>query len=454
MSKIERYAGNLRAFGSNAQGLERTLFGETTQADDLTSQVTTAYLRGWGIVGPSENPSLEDFNAAMYAMSQFIAYQHQMGIPEWDATQEYYTGSLCVHDGETYSSLVDDNVGSTPPSAKWTPILTTKNGLRNLGFDAMGIGLSGNILQSLSSLDWQTFEFVTGALYVVQSGNMTNIPAGLDVPGPTYNTLIRVNGPEGGTRHVEVMYSTTTSANYRYYQVRVAGLLGSRTFVVRKIFTSADTIPTANLDAPGRLLGAPKVLAISGSYTPGANVKAIVVEIVGGGGGGGAASSSANYNAAGGGGGGGGYSKKYIPISSTASIPYTVGLGGNGATYPAASGQSGGATSFGSGFTATGGGGGNTASSNASSSLVGMGGGGGTSSGGNINSTGAGGQNGVSSSPTIAGGTMGAGFGGASALSGQGGPGGGGPGAATNSGNQNVNGNRGNDGVIIIWEYA
>lgn len=240
MSKIERYAGNLRAFGSNAQGLERTLFGETTQADDLTSQVTAAFLRGWGIVGPSENPSLEDFNAAMYALSQFIAYQHQMGIPEWDATQEYYKGSLCVRGGETYSSLVDDNIGSIPPSAKWTPVLTTKNGLKNLGFDAMGIGLSGNILQSLSSLDWQTFEFVTGALYVVQSGNMTNIPAGLDVPGPTYNTLIRVNGPEGGTRHVEVMYSTTTSANYRYYQVRVAGLLGSRTFVVRKILTSAD----------------------------------------------------------------------------------------------------------------------------------------------------------------------------------------------------------------------
>ena len=137
MSKIERYAGNLRAFGSNAQGLERTLFGETTQADDLTSQVTAAFLRGWGIVGPSENPSLEDFNAAMYALSQFIAYQHQMGIPEWDAAQEYYTGSLCVCGGETYSSLADDNIGSAPPSAKWTPVLTSKNGLTNLGFSTL-----------------------------------------------------------------------------------------------------------------------------------------------------------------------------------------------------------------------------------------------------------------------------------------------------------------------------
>ncbi|EOI6427129.1 hypothetical protein ACMU9U_004062 [Yersinia enterocolitica] len=132
MSKIARYAGNLRAFGSNAQGLERTLFGETTQADDLTSQVTASFLRGWGVVGPSENPSLEDFNAAMYTMSQFIAYQHQMGVPEWDSRQEYYVGSICVHDGDSYISLADGNTNSKPPSAKWTTVLTAKNALANI----------------------------------------------------------------------------------------------------------------------------------------------------------------------------------------------------------------------------------------------------------------------------------------------------------------------------------
>jgi hypothetical protein len=136
MSKIARYQGNLRAFGSEAQGLERTLFGETTQADDLTAQVTASFLRGWGIVGPSEHPSLEDFNGAMYAMSQFIAYQHQIGVPEWHAEQEYYIGSICTHNGESYQSLENANVGNEPPSAKWTPILTAKNGLANLGLGA------------------------------------------------------------------------------------------------------------------------------------------------------------------------------------------------------------------------------------------------------------------------------------------------------------------------------
>jgi len=335
MSKIERYAGNLRAFGSNAQGLERTLFGETTQADDLTSQVTAAFLRGWGTVGPSENPSLEDFNAAMYAMSQFIAYQHQMGIPEWDAAQEYYKGSLCVRGGETYSSLVDDNIGSAPPSVKWTPVLTAKNGIENLG-------------------------------------------------------------------------------------------------------------------VPGRLLGAPKVFVTSGSYTPAANVKAIVVEIVGGGGGGGYAKASQSFNAAGGGGGAGGYSKKFIAITSQTPITYTVGQGGAGGVVNVGTdGQPGGTTTFGAGFSASGGTHGGSASSVSTSTSAAAGGVGGIGAGGDINTRGGHGQAGISASPSIAGGTVYGGPGGSSMISGQGGPGSGGQGGATTA-----NGNRGNDGMVIIWEYA
>lgn len=133
MSKIARYQGNVRAFASDARGMERTVFGGTNQADDLTSQITASFLRGWGIVGAAEHPSLEDFNAAMYAMSQFIAYQHQMGVPEWHAEQEYHIGSICTHNGESYQSLQNANVGSQPPSAKWTPVLTSENGLANLG---------------------------------------------------------------------------------------------------------------------------------------------------------------------------------------------------------------------------------------------------------------------------------------------------------------------------------
>ncbi|EGL9225135.1 hypothetical protein IMB78_001937 [Salmonella enterica] len=153
MSKIARYQGNVRAFASDAQGMERTVFGGTNQADDLTSQITASFLRGWGIVGASEHPSLEDFNAAMYAMSQFIAYQHQMGVPEWHAEQEYHIGSICTHNGESYQSLQNANIGSQPPSAKWTPVLTSKNGLANLGLGETVNQAAGAMQKSQNGAD-------------------------------------------------------------------------------------------------------------------------------------------------------------------------------------------------------------------------------------------------------------------------------------------------------------
>lgn len=199
MSKIARYTGNLRAFGSDAQGLERTLFGETAQADDLTSQVTSAFLRGWGIVGPSENPSLEDFNAAMYTMSQFIAYQHQMGVPEWDANQEYYIGSLCVRAGETYASLVNSNIGSAPPSTKWTQVITSKNGLTSLGLADVN-GYVGRqvgapiVLTSTSTYtpSSATVKFVEVEIYAAGGG-------GAGVPAYTSSTAAIGGGASGGT---------------------------------------------------------------------------------------------------------------------------------------------------------------------------------------------------------------------------------------------------------------
>ena len=153
MSKIARYAGNLPAFGSNAQGLERTVFGSTVQDDDLTSQVTDAFLRGWGIVGPSENPSLEDFNAAFYTVSQLIAYQHQMGVPEWEVKQEYYIGSVCSYKGELYVSLSNSNTGNEPPSAQWTPVITAKNGISKLGLGTAAkkdVGTGANQIPDMS----------------------------------------------------------------------------------------------------------------------------------------------------------------------------------------------------------------------------------------------------------------------------------------------------------------
>jgi len=173
MSKIARYAGNLLAFGSNAQGLERTVFGGTAQADDLTSQVTNAFLRGWGIVGPSENPSLEDFNAAFYTLSQLISYQHQMGVPEWDAKQEYYLGSVCSYKGELYESLSNSNTGNEPPSAQWTLVITVKNGISKLGLGTAAkkdVGTGANQIPDMTFFDSNATSLPTGLYQKLPSG--------------------------------------------------------------------------------------------------------------------------------------------------------------------------------------------------------------------------------------------------------------------------------------------
>ena len=178
MSKIARYQGNVRAFASDAQGMERTVFGGTNQADDLTSQITASFLRGWGIVGASEHPSLEDFNAAMYAMSQFIAYQHQMGVPEWHAQQEYHIGSICTHNGESYQSLQNANIGSQPPSAKWTPVLTSKNGLANLGLGELA--LAGTMTGVFDTNGYLKVPAIIGGVkktLIIQWGQGNNTPS-------------------------------------------------------------------------------------------------------------------------------------------------------------------------------------------------------------------------------------------------------------------------------------
>lgn len=138
MTKIVRYNGNLQAFASAAPGTERTLFGDVAQADDLTSQINADFLRGWGIVGPSDQPTLQDFNAMGYALGQLLAYLHQAGVPEYNATQEYFLGSIVPFGGELYTSLQNANIGNVPDAspAAWSPValgmaLATDTGAAN-----------------------------------------------------------------------------------------------------------------------------------------------------------------------------------------------------------------------------------------------------------------------------------------------------------------------------------
>lgn len=124
MAKINRFDGNVEAFAKDKLAGEKYLFGSSsTDSDELTDQYTSEFLRGWGTVGPSDFPPLEWFNALGFTMTQFVAYLHQMGIAEWNATQEYHTGSVCVYSGSMYKSDIDSNIGNQPDISNWTKFI-------------------------------------------------------------------------------------------------------------------------------------------------------------------------------------------------------------------------------------------------------------------------------------------------------------------------------------------
>jgi len=123
MAKITRYSGNLKAFGSAAQGTERTVFGGTAQSDLLTDNVDASFLRGWGIVPVNGNPTKQDFNALGFTVSQMLAYLHQQGVAEWDAAQEYNVDAVVVIGSAIYISKTNANIGNPPVTdsgANWT----------------------------------------------------------------------------------------------------------------------------------------------------------------------------------------------------------------------------------------------------------------------------------------------------------------------------------------------
>lgn len=128
MVKIARFPGDVQAFASQSQGTgasaERTVFGATTESDTLEANVTTQFLRGWRLgVDANGFPPEQYFNALGYTLSQFIAYLHQMGIPEWDDEQEYHEHSIVISpDGVLRQSLSNLNIGNNPDTdtTNWT----------------------------------------------------------------------------------------------------------------------------------------------------------------------------------------------------------------------------------------------------------------------------------------------------------------------------------------------
>jgi len=309
---------------------------------------------------------------------------------------------------------------------------------------AQGSGTAGNAITGgvlIRGVDTHQSGIVGGTVYYVRDGG--------GLPSASAGTISRAiaNGGQSATTiyfdptfDFQSLASTTLKgiveeATQSEVDAGTAvGGTGARLYVNPATF-KASTVPT--------------IQAFTGSntWTKPANLKYVVVRLVGAGGGGGG--SSATANSAGGGGGGGGYSEKLI-LEATLGATETVTIGAAGAAGTSTgSGGAGGTTSFGAHCQATGGGGGDVGGGESSGSNGGVG------SGGDLNTVGDGSQGANIASAAGKGGSSLLGGGSRSPSNNVGidatGYGGGGSGGSNNGGA--VAGGAGMTGYCIVYNY-
>lgn len=137
MAKITRKIAKI--FGQNAGFQQIGQFGSLAASavayttDPTVIQALSNYLTGWfGAIVGSNSPAIEDMNAICYLFAYQIAYIMQAGIPEYDGTTTYYTGSLVSSNGTIYRSIQDSNIGHVVADGTWwsapgTPGVLTPN---------------------------------------------------------------------------------------------------------------------------------------------------------------------------------------------------------------------------------------------------------------------------------------------------------------------------------------
>ena len=304
-----------------------------------------------------------------------------------------------------------------------------------------------------SSATTMTVNTGTGALFPTPSAGANYFKLTLiDAATGLLNEIVHVTARTGDTMTIVRAQEGTTarawSANDIAANMMTAGSFSGLAQLDTAEFLNATT---------GRLLNV-RTFTSSGTYTPTAGTKFVVVEVQGGGGGsGGVPATGSSSVAASGAGGAGAYAKAYI-TSGFSGVSVTVGAAGAAGTSGGGDGGTGGTSSFGSLVVCPGGNGGLSTGTVAVSFPTSRGGSSETAAptGGNIISSK--GKGGAGS--TVVNGTVGnLGTGAASPFSagGTGGDGenGSGAGGWINNVSQPARaGYAGGKGLVVVWEYA
>lgn len=181
MSKLSRFTQNL--FGTSDTGTNFSQFGAFAASSPSSvytgAAITPALIQalsnfatGWkGAVIGNNSPLLEDLNSLCFLFAYQLTYLMQAGIPEYDASTIYYTGSFCQVSGVVYRSLTDTNTGNTPASSPTNWVINTSGTVQTksiayqmLATDSLCIISGGNAatLPDATTVSGMAFEVVTG----------------------------------------------------------------------------------------------------------------------------------------------------------------------------------------------------------------------------------------------------------------------------------------------------
>lgn len=95
-------------------------------SDPSVIQSLPAWGGGWsGAVVANSAPALQDLNSLFYVITRQLAYFNQSGIPEWDAGETYYIGSVVQLNSIIYISTINDNLNQALTTSAWQVVYST-----------------------------------------------------------------------------------------------------------------------------------------------------------------------------------------------------------------------------------------------------------------------------------------------------------------------------------------
>lgn len=248
--------------GSEAQGvlevMEGGLYGRLQR---YTTRRGTMYVRGLTATWDSSNPQWEDWIQVGYQVNgaYYKGSFNDLTKPgRFSVTGEATDGPLTDSAGATLlgvcevtlrldGSGVEQNyttygTGATTKGRKFQRIRTGNawSEWREV-FTSYSLPLVlgiGGVAAKVDPLDWQTYDFVPGQMLTSPLNTMKNLPAGMDwgvIDGNLVNILVGPSDDTGTGRSMLVWRSTVSTANYRFFAVRIAGEKGSRTITPRQM---------------------------------------------------------------------------------------------------------------------------------------------------------------------------------------------------------------------------